>query len=363
MQKATRGYIRSGFAVLAVLILIIIGINAADSTGGEITLRVEDLPGRIRGHNIDYQVLTLEQEEAEDALEDMDQVLSKIAKLEEYIEKVDDQRTKDLLNVLLKPFQEQEVQSRKAVSQLGYEKDILAERLSLQTEELFYTYLSLERQQEMQQENLDFLKELFEMEKERRKQGMITLQELEKAVLQVEQAQLVMKSIEDQKKDVLNRIKDLIGYDLDIDLQLVDPGEPDEVALNRNQAIAYAITEGLVVRMQEQQYELKEGEKEKLKVEQARQQTRLQVEEAYRAAARAKDAYDLKERSLNLAKSNLERAEARFEAELVSGPALMEEYLNLIEAQQDYFQARLDYTLALTDFNLARQGISTSEVP
>lgn len=357
MKSIFKNRLQVIMAVLAAVLLVAFGITTAGGNTGETTLRLNDLRARITGHNHDYRVMALEVEEARDHLDELDELLTELERGKEQAEELEVAGLEEVLSTVVRSFEEEKKEARKAVSRLEHEQEILAEKLTRQAEKLYYTYFALRVEEKVQQETLDYLREMFDMGKERRKQGLITLQEIERAVLQVEQGRLILEAVRDRQKDVLNRLKLLAGYDLDLNLRLIEPALPEIEELNLREAIDYALNEGLMVKMREKQYDLDPGEKERLKLEQAKREARLQVEESFRAVQQAEKQYRLQERALNLAESILERARARHEAGLVSGMELMESYLELMEARQDYTQSGYDYSTALKDFKLARQGV------
>ncbi len=357
MRPIIKNRIQVTAAALGAVLLVVFGITTVGSNPGETTLRLNDLRARVTGHNHDYLVIALEVEEAREHLSDMDDLLAELEKGQEQFEELEISGLEEVFSGIVDSFEQEQKQARKAVSLLEHEKEILAEKLTRQAEKLYYTYFVLREEEKVQQETLDYLREMFDMEKERRKQGLITLQEIERAVIRVEQGELIVGEARDRQIDVVNRLKLLTGYDLDVNLRLVEPALPEIEELNRREAVANALNEGVTVRKREKQYELNPGEKERLKLEQARREARLQVEETFRAVQRAEQAYRLQERDLDLAESNLERSRARYEAGLVSGPELMESYLALMKARQDYTQSGYDYSAALRDFRLAQQGV------
>ncbi|GEM_PF-5661812 len=345
------------FCLVAVVLLGVVtySLGTAGGTSSKTTLGFGDLRDRITEHNTDYRILSLEKEEAEEALEDMEGLLEE---METQLAEISEFEFSGLLDDLLDSFEQEEKELRRGVSRLNYEKKMTAEILTRQAEELFYLYFTLKGEEAVLRENLELLRELFYLKKEKRKQGMVTWQEIERAVIQVEQGQLLLNSVKEQRKDLLNEIKLLTGYELNTQLELIAPPEPDKEALNLRDAIDQAVNEGLNVKMHERQYELSDkGEKEQLALEQARQKARSQVEKEFRSVKLAEEAYRLADRSLDLARRNLERMEARHEAGLVDGVALMEMSLKLMEVHQDHYEAALDYERAKNDFRLAKEGV------
>ncbi len=353
MGAISRYYVLFCLAALVALGLATYSLSTAGTTGGGPTLDIEDLSIRITGYNTDYRIMTLEIEEAEESLEEIEALRKEMA---ERILEVEEPEIRRLFETLLDLLEEEENQLKYAVSRLEIERKIMAKTLVRQAEELYHTYFALKGEEAILADNLDYLKELFAFEKEKRKQGMVTWQEVERAVIQVEQGRLILDTVKDRQEDILGELKVLAGYDLDVSLNLVAPPDPEPEELNRREAVEHAVIEGLQVKMYEQQYELASGEKEALKLEQAKREARLLVEKAYRGAKQAENAYRMKERKLDLAKNTLERIEARHEAGLVDGLGLMEVNLKLMEAHQDHYEAALEYQRALSEFRLAREG-------
>ncbi len=353
MAVFSRYYVLFLLAALVALGLATYSLGTAGTAGGDTTLEFKGISGRVTEYNPDYRVMVLEKEEAEESLEESKALREE---MEARIIDLEEAEIRRLLEGLLDLLEEEETRLKHAVNRLEIEKEILAENLTGQAEKLYHTYFALKGEEAILYQNLGYLEELFDLMKEKRKQGMVTWQEVERAVIQVEQGQLLLDAVQGRQEDILGELKMLTGYDLDVSLRLVAPPEPEPEELNRREAIEHAVNEGLTVKIYEKEVELVNGEKEALKLEQAKRNARLQVEKAYRSVKEAENTYRLKERKLELAKNTLERLEARHEAGLVDGLELMEVNLKLMEAHQEHYEAELGYRRALHEFRLAREG-------
>jgi outer membrane protein TolC len=351
------------FTLLASIFLVgtVIGAVSSDATASDNILRITDLRQRIISNNIEYRIIALEEAEVRETLDEVEEIDEFITKIEEHIAGFEDYIIKSFFDKLLDPYRQQRKELQKAAVRLEFEKSILLETLTRNAEELFYLWLFLDRQEKALLGNLRFLDEVTELEKELHAQGVTTRLEVERAEIRLEQGHLMADMIKGQKDNTLDRLKMLIGHGLDRDLRLVDPGSPDTARLNRAEAVRHATREGLSVRMQERLYEIDPGEVERLRLEQARLMARLQVEERYRTARFAQEAYNLEQRSFELAEENLRRAKARYDAGLISGLELIEAYTGLMEALDRYYEARVDYAGAQRDYFLARQGIPLND--
>ncbi len=330
-----------------------IGAGSVHSASSGVVLKMEEIRERIVLHHADYQVMVKQVEDTKKAVERTEDFISD---LREWADLIGDEAMASFLLFTAEQLEDQKIEMKLTLLELEFEKKRLEEGLTRQGEEFYLTYFSLAEQIEKQEETNAFLDEVAAFEKERHRQGMITPLETAEAKLAVDRGTHVKEALVLKQEMVLFRIREITGFGLDQEIKLSKPALFNGQDIDLEEAVTYAVQEGLTTSYHRVRKETTSEETDELLLDQAERRARVLVEEAYRTIRQAEDAYLLQGRFLDLAKTKSERAKARHAAGLLSGLDVMKSCLSEMEARQMYTEAQLVYQRAYKDFQLARAG-------
>ncbi|MDW7673280.1 MAG: TolC family protein [Bacillota bacterium] len=279
--------------------------------------------------------------------------------------------------------QEQAIRAQQSIND---QKELQSAILENSVQSLYYAYLTLDEQIEVQQKNMLQLEDILEVEKIRYNNGLGTLNGIKHVELQLERGKMMLESLANEKITIEENIKLLTGIDADSKLEIEDIEDLWIYKIDLAIAIENATTVGLDVKLKEQDYLWKiddleykkdeqknkkedsievrlaeiEVEEAKIKLQQAKDKARLNVEENYRKVEIAEKGYRLAQKALDLGKEDMKIAEARFNAGMLTSLELSQSRLDIMKIEQEFYQAKLDYMQALNAFKLAEKGVSAS---
>lgn len=270
--------------------------------------------------------------------------------------------------------------AQRATMNTTINRDNQIKRLQHETENLYLSYLSLDKKVDVQEENINFLREVLKLEELQYEQGNTTSNNIKQINLQIENAKLVLKNLHQEKDFVLDKIKNLTGLEASELVEFEQPKDIEYIQLDLAAAVDNATNEGAGVKAAEREYQWKaedmeyyekekgissneykltqlEAEEALITLNQARNSARINVEDAYRKANTAFRVYEVSKKAVEVGEDNVRIAELRYDLGMSSGIDLTQEQLQLAEKKQAYYEAKYEYIKAINSFRLAEKGV------
>lgn len=291
---------------------------------------------------------------------------------------------KAMADLLLNPSVISKLSAENSWNWAQREVEINLSNLALSIEEAYYSVLRAEQALQLAQSGAERAKKQLEDIQIRFSLGMVAEIDLLQAQLEAEQAEQEINNASRDLELAWQNLNSLIAVEPDTRFELTSSLSFSPVEIDFEKSLNYALSHRLEIQQAEDNLKLAEKkvevsntpytplldkeaaqlEKEQRSIQLAktRESIELEIREAYFTLKNAGEQVPLREKALQVAKENLNIAQARFENGAITTLDLLEAQYNLYQAEIAYLQSIYDYNVSLARF-FTKLGLSFDERP
>lgn len=289
---------------------------------------------------------------------------------------------KAMADLLLNPSVISKLSAENSWKWAQREVEINLSELALSIEEAYYNVLRAEQALRLAQSGAERAKKQLDDIQIRFSLGMVAEIDLLQAQLEAEQAEQEINNASRDLELAWQNLNSLIAVNPGTRFELTSALSFSPVEIDFEKSLNYAHSHRLEIQQAEDNLKLAEKkvevsntpytpsldkeaaqlekEQRSIQLAKARESIELEVREAYFTLKNAEEQVPLREKALQVARENLNIAQARFENGAITTLDLLEAQYNLYQAEISYLQSIYDYNVSLARF-FTKLGLSFDE--